>query len=285
MDALPVAFARVLRGMGVEVPVSSVVAYAAALHAVGIDRRAGAYWAGRATLVRIPEDTAAYDAAFASFWLAGGGATADRSVPPPPVVAADEDEAVEGGALASPHELLRHKDFAAFSAAEFDEARRLLAALRVSGAPRRSRRLKPAPTERTGRPDVRRTVRHALKFGGEAVRRPRVEPASQPRRVVLLCDVSGSMEPYARGLIRFLHAAVVGRRRVEAFALGTRVTRITRELSSRDPDAALAAAARRVQDWSGGTRLGPTLRDFNDEWGVRGLARGAVVVILSDGWD
>jgi len=102
---------------------------------------------------------------------------------------------------------------------------------------------------------------------------------------VLLCDVSGSMEPYARALVRFLHAAVVGRSRVEAFALGTRLTRITRELSSRDPDAAVAAAARRVVDWSGGTRLGEGLRAFNDEWGVRGMARGAVVVILSDGWD
>ena len=108
---------------------------------------------------------------------------------------------------------------------------------------------------------------------------------TRPRRVVLLCDVSGSMEPYARALLRFLHAAVVGRGRVEAFAMGTRLTRITRELSSRDPDAALGAAARRVVDWSGGTRLGEGLREFNDRWGVRGMARGAVVVILSDGWD
>jgi uncharacterized protein len=102
---------------------------------------------------------------------------------------------------------------------------------------------------------------------------------------VLLCDVSGSMEPYARALLRFLHGAVVGRGRVEAFALGTRLTRITRELSSRDPDAALAAAGRRVVDWSGGTRLGDGLREFTDRWGQRGMARGAVVVIFSDGWD
>jgi uncharacterized protein with von Willebrand factor type A (vWA) domain len=105
------------------------------------------------------------------------------------------------------------------------------------------------------------------------------------RRLVLLLDVSGSMEPYARALVRFTHAAVVGRQRVEVFALGTRLTRITRELSSRDPDVALARAAQRVVDWSGGTRLGEGLRRFNDEWGVRGMARGSVVVILSDGWD
>ena len=102
---------------------------------------------------------------------------------------------------------------------------------------------------------------------------------------MLICDVSGSMEPYSRALVRFLHAAVVGRGRIEAFALGTRLTRITRELSSRDPDAALARAARSVPDWSGGTRLGEGLRAFNDQWGVRGMARGSVVVVLSDGWD
>jgi uncharacterized protein with von Willebrand factor type A (vWA) domain len=103
--------------------------------------------------------------------------------------------------------------------------------------------------------------------------------------VVLICDVSGSMDPYARAMLRFLHAAVAGRSRVEAFALGTRLTRITKELSSRDPDAALARASRAVADWSGGTRLGDGLRAFNDTWGVRGFARGSVVVILSDGWD
>jgi uncharacterized protein with von Willebrand factor type A (vWA) domain len=157
-----------------------------------------------------------------------------------------------------------------------------MADLRLAGALRSSRRRRPA---RRGRPDVRRTVRRALRAGGEPVQRSFVGPSTRPRRVVLLCDVSGSMEPYARALVRFLHTAVVGRGRVEAFALGTRLTRITRELSSRDPDEALAAAAHRVQDWSGGTRLGEGLREFNDRWGVRGMARGAVVVILSDGWD
>ncbi len=121
--------------------------------------------------------------------------------------------------------------------------------------------------------------------GGEPIARRYLAPAPQRRRLVLLLDVSGSMEPYARAFVRFLHAAVTSRARVEAFALGTRLTRITRELRSRDPDAALRDAARRVLDWSGGTRLGAVLREFNDEWGVRGTARGAVVVVLSDGWD
>jgi uncharacterized protein with von Willebrand factor type A (vWA) domain len=128
-------------------------------------------------------------------------------------------------------------------------------------------------------------VRRSLRSGGEPIRRAFTEAGERPRRIVLICDVSGSMEPYSRALVRFLHAAVVGRGRIEAFALGTRLTRITRELSSRDPDSALAKAARSVPDWSGGTRLGEGLRAFNDQWGVRGTARGAVVVILSDGWD
>ena len=132
---------------------------------------------------------------------------------------------------------------------------------------------------------MRATVRHAVRTDGEAGRLHHLEPQVRARRLVLLCDVSGSMELYSRALLRFAQAAVAGRARVEAFALGTRLTRLTRELSSRDPDAALGAAAAAVADWSGGTRLGESLRRFNDEWGVRGMARGAVVVILSDGWD
>ena len=124
-----------------------------------------------------------------------------------------------------------------------------------------------------------------MRTGGEPFDRRFRAPAVRPRRLVVLCDVSGSMEAYARVVVRFLHSAVVARGQVEAFAMGTRLTRLTRELAHRDPDAALAAAARRVVDWSGGTRLGATLAQFNAEWGVRGMARGAVVVIVSDGWD
>ena len=126
-------------------------------------------------------------------------------------------------------------------------------------------------------------MRAALRSGAEPLRRRYLEATRRPRRVVLLSDVSGSMEPYARALLRFLHAAVAGRTRVEAFVLATRLTRITRQLSWRDPDAALARAAGAVSDWASGTRLGDGLRTFNNRW--RDLARGAVVVILSDGWD
>jgi uncharacterized protein with von Willebrand factor type A (vWA) domain len=128
-------------------------------------------------------------------------------------------------------------------------------------------------------------LRSAIGAGGEPIRRHWREPGDRLRRLVLLLDVSGSMEPYARAMLRFVHAAVAGRQRVEAFSLGTRLTRVTKELHSRDPDRALKQASARVQDWSGGTRLGECLRQFNDAWGVRGMARGAIVVILSDGWD
>lgn len=293
---MAVAFARTLRGAGLDVPVGSVVAFVEALGAVGLEQREAVYWAGRATLVRRPEDAIAYDRAFAAFWLGEGAPSVGRDPHHSVTLALDDDRAeapAEGSEGAGPlltvrysrREVLRHKDFAAYTSGEFDEARRLMADLRLTGALRRSRRLRPSHRRGGGRPDLRRTARRALRSGGEPLRRAFVEPADRPRRVVLLCDVSGSMETYTRGLLRFLHAAVVAGGRVEAFAFGTRLTRITRELSSHDPDAALGAAGRAVPDWSGGTRLGAGLRAFNDRWGVRGMARGAIVVILSDGWD
>jgi uncharacterized protein len=152
------------------------------------------------------------------------------------------------------------------------------------GARRRSRRLRPTRGGR-GRPDLRRTVGAALRTGGEPLDRRTLERRTRPRSIVVLLDVSGSMETYSRSLLRFAHVAVSGRTRVEVFTLGTRLTRLTRELTTRDPDTALAQATASVPDWSGGTRLGEGLRTFNDRWGVRGMARGADVVILSDGWD
>jgi uncharacterized protein with von Willebrand factor type A (vWA) domain len=264
-------------------------------------QRTDVYWAGRTTLVRRPEDVAEYDRVFARYFdrierlvpvtteqhalRLALDAEDDRDDGPDPDADGDDGGADDTPTLSvrwSPVEVLRTRDFATYSPEEHAEARRLMADLHLAGAQRRSRRPRPAPR---GRPDVRRTVRRSLRSGGEPVERLHVGPSERPRRIVLLCDVSGSMEPYARALVRFLHAAVVGRNRVEAFALGTRLTRITRELSSRDPDVAVAAAAQRVADWSGGTRIGEGLREFNDRWGVRGMARGAVVVILSDGWD
>jgi len=280
----------------VVIAVGRLPLYAEALGAVDLSSRSAVYWAGRATLISRPEDLAAYDGAFDQFWLGGPPPSwrptavtpvvvevaADDGVPPPPSGGhqpTDQTEIVRYSAV----ETLRHKDFAAYTSEDFDAAHRLMGALRLHPPTRPSRRLRSASAGR--QPDLRRTVRRALRTGGEAVTLAWRAPSTQPRRLVLLCDISGSMEPYSRALLRFAHAAVVGRPRVEVFALGTRLSRLTRQLSSRDPDAALAAAARAVSDWSGGTRLGEGLRAFNDRWGVRGMARGAVVVILSDGWD
>jgi uncharacterized protein with von Willebrand factor type A (vWA) domain len=299
VDRLAVAFTRVLRGAGLDVPLGSTVAFGEALRVVGLERRDDVYWAGRATLVKQPEQIEVYDRAFATFWHGANVALAAPPLPPTVVTiafdtgetAADEEprgeDAPDAPVIAvrwSPTEVLRQRDFAAYTPREFQEARRLMADLRLAGALRPSRRRRRARHAR-GTPDVRRTVRASLRTGGEPVRRAFFEPSVTRRRLVLLLDVSGSMEPYARAFVRFLHAAVVSRSHVEAFALGTRLTRITRELSSRDPDAAIRAAAARVTDWSGGTRLGEGLRAFNDGWGVPGMARGAVVVIVSDGWD
>ena len=291
-----VAFVRALRQAGLVVPVDASVTFAAALEQVDVGVGDDVYWAGRATLVRRAEDVAAYDQLFAAFF---GGVPLPRpatSTTQRVTLAVDDPDAeMEGGddvADAGPTvqvrfsriETLRHKDFAAYDDDELAEAWKLMERLALVGAPRPSRRA--VPTRGAGgRPDLRRTVRHALRTGGEPIRRARTEPGERFRRVVLLVDVSGSMEAYARPLLRFVHAAVAARGRIEAFALGTRLTRLTRELRRRDPDEALRLAAAAVTDFAGGTRLGEGLGRFNDEWGVRGMARGAVVVVLSDGWD
>lgn len=299
VETVAVTMARTLRGLGVATPPDASVAYAAALAEVGMARRSSVYWAGRATLVRRPEDIATYDRAFAAVFE--DLQPESLEAPPEPesvtiLVDAEDDaaadapgagELVDGPVLTlrwSDREVLRAKDFARCTTAELDEAHRLMADLRLVGARRRSRRLR-STHRRRGPLDLGATTRGALRTGGEPLRTVHRRAGDRPRRVVLLCDVSGSMEAYARALVRFAHVAVAGRAQVEVFTLGTRCTRITRELRSHDPDAALDAVAGVVDDWSGGTRLGEGLRTFNDAWGLRGLARGAVVVILSDGWD
>ena len=301
-ERMVVDFVDRVRREGLGVPPGSAVEYGRALGALRSTRLSSLYWAGRATLVRRPDDIPPYDRAFAGFF-GGADAAPPRRLSVPvqlhvdtpddpgaddPQQDRDESPAGEVRALRwSATELLRHKDLSECTADELDEAHRLMADLRVHAALRRSRRWKKSTSRHRGHPDLRRTVARSLRTGGEVVRPAASERGERPRRLVLVLDVSGSMEPYARALARFAHAAVAARKRgqVEVFALGTRVTRISHELATHDPDAALRRAADAVADWAGGTRLGEGLRVFNDRWGVRGLARGAVVVILSDGWD
>ena len=292
-----VAFGRVLRRAGLHVGPDRVVEFARALEELDAGKRDDVYWAGRVTLTSRPEDTETYDRAFETFWEKGGEyrprpaaktrfripSPQDSVLPAKKTVKRDQEKGREAVTLRySPVEVLRRKDFAEYSSEEFDELNRLLADLRVGGALRKTRRLEPA---RRGRHDPRRTMRGAMRTGGETVRHRFRRARNEPRRVVLLCDISGSMSPYSRALLRFLHAGVISGTPFEAFSLGTRLTRITRELSTRDPDAALRRAAGAMEDLSGGTRLGDALKEFVDRWGQRGMARGAVVVILSDGWD
>jgi uncharacterized protein with von Willebrand factor type A (vWA) domain len=203
------------------------------------------------------------------------------------VVATEAGEAPADATAASASwsavERLRSLDFADYGPAELVAARRLIRRLGQSLPCRRSRRLRPA--ERGTRLDRPATLRAAIRSGGHPLELAWRQPGPVPRRLVFLLDVSGSMEPYARAMLMLLQAAHQASTRVEAFAFGTRLTRLTRELGGRDPDRALGRAAAAVPDWAGGTRIGESLAAFAVDWGRRGITRGAVVVILSDGWE
>lgn len=293
-----VGLGRALRASGLDAPVSSVTCFAEALETIGLARPEEVFWAGHASFVRRPEETATYAAAFAAFFTqAPRGRFATAPSPAVSLATDDEDgaarEAEEAGREAqeglrilrySRSEVLREKDFSACTDDEIAELHKMMASMRQHPSRRASRRQVPARSSR-GSLDMRGSVRRAMRSGGEPITLSHLAKAERDRPVVLLVDVSGSMAPYARAFLHFAHAAVAQGRRVEAFALGTRLTRITRELAWRDPDAAILRAARSVSDIAGGTRLGEGLATFNDRFGVAGMARGAVVVILSDGWD
>jgi uncharacterized protein with von Willebrand factor type A (vWA) domain len=183
----------------------------------------------------------------------------------------------------SADEILRQKDLAELTHEEFDRVAQLIAGLAARRPQRRSRRLR---SNSHGRElDLRRLVRASLATGGDPAERAFLRRVETPRKVVAIVDVSGSMEAYSRALVVFLHALVRSGKGVEAFAFGTRLTRLTPDLHGRDHAHVLEQAARRVMDWSGGTRIGASLKAFNDEWGRRALTRGAVVLIASDGWE
>jgi uncharacterized protein with von Willebrand factor type A (vWA) domain len=299
-DRIVTGFASSLRAAGLTVPTGSVVLFTQALAAVGLAERDRVYWAGRATLVRRREDLPVYDRVFAAFWVDRPAARPVEVVETVPLVLATDDEDAEthdsreepeAGEVVpvrySSVEVLRRRDLSALTPDEWAQARRLISALRVTAEERPTRRRRPSRRRAGGSPDLRATMRRNVRRGGAPIERAWRVPGVRPRRLVFLLDVSGSMDPYARALALFAHAAVGSRKvgGVEVFSIGTRLTRITRELGRRDPDAALDAVAQAVDDWSGGTRLGSSIQQFNDRWGIRGMARGAVVVICSDGWD
>jgi uncharacterized protein with von Willebrand factor type A (vWA) domain len=295
------SLAEMLRAQGSRVGVGELLAAHRALAAVDCSSREDSRLALRAVLCSDRADLPRFDAAFQAVFGSGRpleqhnpleelGAVTRAALPRaaiPDAASAAPDSAEDTTAIPaawSAVELLREKDFALYSDAEMAIARELIARLAKRGPTRLSRRTRPVRRRRGHQPDLRRVVRASLRTGGEPIHRHWRAPRRRPRQVVLVCDVSGSMTPYARMLLQYLHASVAAQRRVEAFAFGTRLTRITNELEGRDHDRALARAAAAVADFSGGTRIGAALAELNRMHGRR-IGRGAVIVILSDGWD
>jgi uncharacterized protein len=283
--AVLVEFGRALRQEGVAAGTGRIRSFCQAASLLG---PADLYWAGRATLVASEEEIATYDRVFRAFF---GGKQPEPVHRPlrlrvrggqgePPGGGGDGDES--GSGLASAIELLRRKSFARCSPEELARLALLMREMRLALPPRRTRRRQAA---RSGSPDLRRTLRRSFRTGGEPLERAWRERRRVRRRLVLILDVSGSMADYSRALLLFAHAALSADRRWEAFCFGTRLTRVTRALAGRDPDAALARAADAVVDRDAGTRIGESLKVFLDRFGHGGIARGAVVVICSDGLD
>lgn len=317
------AFARGLRESGMPVVCCDGLVALDALGEIDVRDRTQVYWATRAALLRRPEDRAAFDAHFERFWagmgppgplvaehgesdprmaapqqggeslpqqrregrsgdLLGGGRTrAAREVPTAP---GDEDGAgMRRGVLAawSPAEVRTPPEALGYRGDELDAVRHLARELRRAAPERRSRRL--STTRSRGRLDVRETLRRAMRTEGEPVSPAFSAPSRRPRRVVLICDVSGSMERYSRIALASLQAAVAAGIRAEAFVFATRLTRLTAALSRPDIARALDEARAEIEDWSGGTRIGESLARLNRDHGAR--ARGAIVIVISDGWD
>jgi uncharacterized protein with von Willebrand factor type A (vWA) domain len=296
--SLLAGFGRELRGAGIATGTGDTLAYCAAMAELDPADLVDLYWAGRVTLVTRRDDIPAYDWVFRRYFLGGADpagelvtllaridAEADATLVAPassPDAEGDEEEAVLG-LMASDAEALKRKSFAACTPQELAALRRIMNRIRLTPPRRRTRRTVAAAAG--GRPDLRRTARETMRLHGEPAqlywRRRRV----RLRPLILILDVSGSMADYSRSLLQFAYSANRAAARVEVFCFGTRLTRITRALSARRPDTALERAARVVFDWEGGTRIGESLDAFVRDWGRRGLCRGGIVVICSDGLD
>jgi uncharacterized protein len=298
-------FADALRRAGLAVGTGDLLTYCASMVPLDPTDLLDLYWAGRATLVTRKDDLPVYDQVFRAYFLAAGGparellmlnaqvtAQAEGAVLDVPATdppgGGDEEEA-RLGLMASDAEALRRKSFAACTPEELAALRRIMTRIRLTPPTRRTRRSRAAPSGRA--PDLRRTVRDSMRVYGEPAELRWRRRKVKLRPLILILDISGSMADYSRNLLQFAYSArrasagAGGAGKVEVFCFGTRLTRITRPLGRRRPDEALAEAGRAVLDWEGGTRIGASLDTFVREWGRRGLARGGVVVICSDGLD
>jgi uncharacterized protein with von Willebrand factor type A (vWA) domain len=303
-----VAFGRELRARGLPVGTGRILTFVRAVGSLGPIDRDGLYWAGRASLVSSRPDIEAFDAAFEQ-WIRTVAPEGELQIqldlpapdvdwgePPPDLEVrtgrtaaswsgAGDDEETEGESsirvVASAAEVLREKSFADLTGDEQERVAALIRRLAVRVPNERTRRMRPSPKGSAF--DVRRTLRRSLRTQGEPFERAWRVRGTRHRPLVLLLDVSGSMAPYSRALMQFAFAAMAAGRRVEVFVFGTRLTRVTRTLRTRDPDRALREIGRLVQDWEGGTRIGESVKSLLDGWSQRAALRGAVVVLCSDG--
>jgi len=303
-----IGFGRALRGRGLPVGTGRIVTFCRSAGALGLRNRDDLYWAGRASLISRPEDVETFDAEFDDWF--GTGIHLDLNLPAPPnvdgleevekalseqalddhVVArewheADEQAETDGDAsiriVASAAEMLRDKSFADLTDEERERVTRLIRKLAIKLPTQHTRRYRPAPSG--PRFDVRNTLRRSLRTQGEPFHRAWRDRRRRARPLVLILDISGSMAPYSRALMQFAFAAMAAGRKVEVFCFGTRLTRVTRTLRTKDPDRALREIGNLVQDWEGGTRIGGSLKDLVDGWSQRASIRGSVAVICSDG--
>ena len=302
-------FGHLLRRLGLNVHEGRMVDAVSVLEDIGMTRRVDVWSALRTLLVHRKDDLPLFDEAFEVFWRqrkdrmssldlrSMGEQRRYRRVeagPPPPGQSADgsdlapqdpeeQYDRIDLTRTFSAREVLREKDFAEFTPDEVRQARQLMASLQWNPGLRLTRR-----QERGRGPklDVRRTLRDNAQFGGELVHLKTRRRKEKARRLVVICDVSGSMERYTRMLLHFIHSLYAGlESRVEAFLFATRLTRVTKQLGQRDIDQAVSEVSRAVPDWSGGTRIGEALREFNYRWARRTLGWGSIVLIVSDGWD
>ena len=294
-----VNFAHELRLAGLAVGSGDVLTYCAAMAPLDPSGLLDLYWAGRATLVNRRDNIAIYDEVFEQFFLGGAApvpemlmlkarvtaeprATLTVPATDPEGERQDEEEAILG-VMASDAEALRHKSFAACTPDELAAVRRIMARIKLTPPKRRTRRTTPS---RSGRSlDMRRMVRESMRMHGEPAEISWRRRKVRMRPLILILDISGSMADYSRNLLQFAYSAQRATSKVEVFCFGTRLTRLTRALDHRRPDHALELAAKSVFDWEGGTRIGESLDAFVRDWGRRGLCRGGVVVICSDGLD
>jgi len=302
-------FGRVLRTLGLDVNPGRMIDLVTALEFVSIGSRSDFYHAARGLLVHRREDIPIFDEAFEVFWRSRGRTLTSldlralgerrrfrrpRFVPPslgeessasspPSTQQSDEPPLIQATLTYSEREVLRQKDFSDLTADELKAVQWLMTEIVWRVRERRTRRRRPGHGSLI---DLRRTVRLNLRYGGELLDWAEREPKSKPRPLVIIADVSGSMERYTRLLLLFTYGlAKALEQRVEAFVFSTRLTRITRQLKERNLDRALREVSRTVPDWSGGTRIGEALRTFNFQWGRRVLGSGALTLVISDGWD